>query len=219
MAHWIVGDHSGERSAFHRSTTRCAASWAARLASWAASSAARFSMSSATLGPRLRSGCSGIVAHPTGSPAPHRDQLCGWHLELVGRLLDRRALVAHLDTADPLRLRGHAIDIPRQQRRWLRRRRAFRRQYRSCVRNVPPIRRCGLYAPQGERGGTPSRPEVPWAFGRGPNLRERGNPIGTAGLGSKGWGGSLTNEQARAGHLGLLDGYIAFGLSKWESYL
>jgi hypothetical protein len=72
----------------------------------------------------------------------------------------------------------------------------------SVTRNMPPIRRCGLYAPQGEGGRTPPRPEVPWAFGRGPNLRERGNPVGTAGLAPKAGAGSLTKEQARAGHLG-----------------
>jgi hypothetical protein len=84
---------------------------------------------------------------------------------------------------------------------------------------MPPIRRCGLYASQGEGGRTPPRPE------RGDSGAE---PISASvatlsemlGLAPKAGAGSLTKEQARAGHLGgLLDGYMAFGLSKCESYL
>jgi hypothetical protein len=47
MAHRIVGDHSGDRSAFHRSTTLRAALRAVWSAAWAASSAARFRIKSA----------------------------------------------------------------------------------------------------------------------------------------------------------------------------
>jgi len=50
MAHLIVGDHNTLRSPFHRSTMLRAALRAASSAAWAASSAARLRIKSATLG-------------------------------------------------------------------------------------------------------------------------------------------------------------------------
>lgn len=61
MAHRIVGDHSGDRSALQRSTMRRAAWRAASLAASAASSALRFRRRSATLGVLRPRGSSGIA--------------------------------------------------------------------------------------------------------------------------------------------------------------
>jgi hypothetical protein len=50
------------------------------------------------------------------SPPPRRHQLCSWHLELFGRLLDSRSFVGGLHGAERPELGGSFENIPAQWR-------------------------------------------------------------------------------------------------------